>query len=486
MLYLNGNWQEGEGASFTSLNPSTQEPLWQGRAASAAQVEAAYEAAAHAFADWSQRSFDERRAYLTAFRDQVDARKDELTRLISEEIGKAPWDAASEVAALLGKLAFSEKAYAERTPTREQVLANGSVAHLTHRPHGVMAVFGPYNFPAHLPNGHIMPAMLAGNVVLFKPSELSPAVGEWLMRRWEEVNLPAGVLQLLQGERETGVVLAAQKLDGLLFTGSVNTGKKIHELFAGRPETIIALELGGNNPLIIDQISDIKSAVLETILSAYISSGQRCTCARRLIVVEQPNTPAYLEALAHTASQLIVDAPDATPAPFMGPVISNHAAEALLSAQTTLLKQGAKPLLSARRLHENRPFLTPALLDVTGLGTVTDEEYFGPLLQLIRVPDLDTAIHVANQTRFGLSAGVLSDDAARFAYCAARLRAGIINWNQQTTGASGGAPFGGVGQSGNHRPAGYYAADYCAYPVAGVQRERLALPDSLPPGLTLS
>lgn len=484
MHYINGEWVEGNGARFRSENPATGMVIREYKSADSVQVEAAVNAAGAAFARWAATPYDERAAVLTRFRDLLEARRDELAACISEETGKIGWDAQSEAAAAIGKLAFSLKAYAERTPTRTQALETATAA-LTHRPHGVMAVFGPYNFPAHLPGGHIIPALLAGNTVVFKPSELTPATGEWLTRRWEEAGLPPGVLNLVQGKTETGIALAEGNIDGLLFTGSVETGLKIHQSFAGRPDILLALELGGNNPLIIDQIDDIKSAVLETILSAYLSTGQRCTCARRLIVIDSPQADAYLDALKAAIASLRIGAPGDTPSPFMGPLISNREADKLLAAQDDLRARGADTLNEMRRLHDTLPFISPALLDVTSVADLPDHEHFGPFLQLIRVRDLDTAIRTANATRFGLSAGMLTNERARFETCLHRLKAGIVNWNQQTTGASGMAPFGGIGCSGNHRPAGYYAADYCAFPVASMQRETLALPDSLPPGLTL-
>jgi succinylglutamic semialdehyde dehydrogenase len=243
--------------------------------------------------------------------------------------------------------------------------------------------------------------------------------------------------------------------------------------------------MGGNNPLIVSRVSDIRAAVLETLLSAYTGTGQRCTCARRLIVIEGENSDAYLKLLVESAGKLTIGAYDSTPAPFMGPLISTREADRLLKAQADLEKLGGKTLLRIRSLKQGLPFITPGIIDMTGVKNIPDVEYFGPFLQLYRVKDGAEAVAKANDTSFGLSSSVLCDDPAEYQWISSRIRAGLINWNRQTTGASGAGPFGGIGVSGNHRPAGYYAADYCAYPVATVEAEKLVLPEQLPPGVTI-
>lgn len=484
MQYINGLWVDEGSHIFASSNPATGKTIWQDKAASAELVAAAVAAARAAFSIWAALSYEARLGHLEAFKSLISSKQEELTRLIAEETGKALWDAKSEVAAVMAKLGFSVDAYAERTGIKSKASPVGNAV-VRHKPHGVMAVYGPYNFPAHLPNGHIMPALLAGNTIVFKPSEQTPMVAEWMVKQWHEAGLPAGVLNLVQGERETGMALANAAVEGILFTGSSATGKAIHAQLAGRPEIVLALEMGGNNPLIVCEVSDIKAAVLETILSAFTGTGQRCTCARRLILPAWPGREDFVAQLVAATQALTIGAYDSEPAPFMGPLISQREAKRLLEAQVNLEALGGKPLLRMRQLQENLPFVTPAIIDMTGIPHAPDEEYFGPLLQLYRVDTADEAVQLANATRFGLSAAVLCDDHALFQSLSSKLHAGLVNWNRQTTGASGAGPFGGVGISGNHRPAGYYAADYCAYPVASVEAEKLALPAQLPPGITL-
>jgi len=482
--FIAGVWQAGQGEAFESLNPVSQAVIWQGQGATADQVEAAVQAARQAFPAWGRRPLEERIAVLERFAACLKDKADLLARAIGEETGKPLWEAATEVTSMVNKVAISVQSYRERTGEKSGPLADATAV-LRHKPHGVVAVFGPYNFPGHLPNGHIVPALLAGNCVLFKPSELTPLVAELTVKCWIEAGLPAGVLNLLQGARETGVALAGNPgIDGLFFTGSSRTGNLLHSQFAGRPDKILALEMGGNNPLIVAEVSDIDAAVHDIIQSAFISSGQRCTCARRLYLPATAQGDAILARLVEVSAAIEVGLHDAQPQPFMGSMISEKAALGMLAVQQQLLELGAVALLPMRQLTPGTGLVTPAILECSALSqALPDEEHFGPLLKVFRYTDFDAAIRAGNDTSFGLSAGLLADDEALYQRFLRRIRAGIVNWNRPITGASSAAPFGGIGGSGNHRASAYYAADYCAYPVASVELARSELPAQLSPGL---
>ncbi|MCE5982388.1 succinylglutamate-semialdehyde dehydrogenase [Pseudomonas wadenswilerensis] len=483
--FIAGSWQAGQGEALQSLDPVSQQVVWQGQGASAEQVDSAVKAARQAFAGWALQSLEARISVLEAFAAALKANADELARCIGEETGKPLWEATTEVTSMVNKVAISVQSYRERTGEKSGPLADATAV-LRHKPHGVVAVFGPYNFPGHLPNGHIVPALLAGNTVVFKPSELTPKVAELTVKCWIEAGLPAGVLNLVQGARETGVALAANPgIDGLFFTGSSRTGNLLHQQFAGRPEKILALEMGGNNPLVVDEVKDLDAAVYTIIQSAFISAGQRCTCARRLLVPQGAWGDALLKRLVEVSKNISVGAFDQQPAPFMGSVISLGAAKALLDAQAQLLGNGGIALLQMTQPQATAALLTPGIIDVSAVADRPDEEFFGPLLQVIRYSDFDAAISEANNTQYGLAAGLLSDSHARYQYFWLQSRAGIVNWNKQLTGAASSAPFGGVGASGNHRASAYYAADYCAYPVASLETASLTLPATLTPGVSL-
>ncbi len=467
--FIDGRWRPGNGPAFGSINPATGGKIWDGRAAAVQDVNAAVDAARAAFGQWSRLSVNQRISHLKAFAALLAEGKNDLARAIAMETGKPLWDAAGEAGAMVNKLDISITAYQERTG--EKVAANGAMrTRLTHKPHGVLAVFGPYNFPGHLPNGHIIPALLAGNTVIFKPSELTPMVAEKTVELWEKSGLPAGVLNLVQGAKGTGIALSSHSgIDGLLFTGSAATGHVLAKQFAGTPHKILALELGGNNPLIVWDVEDIPSAAMITMQSAYITSGQRCTCARRLIVQEGPGGDRMIERLAAAIDGVRIGAFDDETEPFMGPVISKEAAGGLLAAQDQLKKKGGKVIREMAGMDRGPAYLTPGLMDVTNIADLPDEEHFGPFLKVSRMKDFTAAIEAANRTKYGLAAGLLSDSEDLFNQFYRDIRAGIVNWNQPLPGASSSAPFGGIGASGNHWPGAYYAADYCAYPVAGLE-----------------
>ena len=484
-LYINGLWLEGHGPQLESVQPVTGQQVWDGAGASIDDVDAAVRAARDSFPAWRRKPLAERRQIIEAFGRLLEENKEELAHQIGLETGKPLWESRTEVGAMIGKIGISIRAYDARTGLSEDDVAAGHAV-LRHRPHGVVAVFGPYNFPGHLPNGHIVPALLAGNTVVFKPSELAPGVAEVTVRLWQAAGLPAGVLNLVQGASDTGRALAGHAgIDGLFFTGSSNVGHLLHQQFGGQPEKILALEMGGNNPLIVQDVSDLDGAVHHALQSAFLSAGQRCTCSRRLLVPNGSAGDTFLKRLAEVAGRITPGEFDAEPQPFMGAVISVAAADKLLQAQQSLLAKGAKPLLEMKRVREGTALLSPGILDVTGVETV-DEEFFGPLLTVYRYDAFDQALEIANNTRYGLSAGILTDDRALYERLVEEARAGIVNWNRPLTGASSAAPFGGVGASGNHRPSAYYAADYCAWPMASLEADKSTLPESLAPGLNFN
>jgi succinylglutamic semialdehyde dehydrogenase len=473
-LLIGGAWRQGGGDELVSADPAGGSEVWRGRTASKHDVAAAFQAARAAFAGWSRTPIEARKAVALRYRDLATARRRELAELIARETGKPRWEAEGEAAALASKVDISLAAHEARTGTHETATPFGR-AMLRHKANGVMAVFGPYNFPGHLPNGHIVPALIAGDVVVFKPSELAPGVGEAMAALWREAGAPPGVVNLVQGGPSVGAALIADpELNGVLFTGSAATGAYIHKVFGGRTDVILALEMGGNNPLVVWDVADAETAASLIVQSAYVTAGQRCSCARRLIVAKGAAGDRVVAATAEIAGVARIGAWDEEPAPFMGPLISPQAADKVLEAQARLVAAGAKAVLSCARLAgRSDAFLSPGLLEM-GEAKASDEEVFGPLLQVQRANDFDHAVALANDTRFGLAAGLISDDRALWDVFVRDARAGVVNWNRPTTGAASNLPFGGPGLSGNHRPGAWYAADYCAYPVASQEADVLA------------
>lgn len=482
--YINGQWLKGTGTTLESTNPAYRRLIWQGNNASQQEISMAATAAHQALISWSQTPFEQRAKTIQEFAKQIEKNRAQLAQLISLETGKPLWESQTEVTAVIGKINLSIQAYQERTWPKQTVTAEANAC-LRFKPHGVVVVLGAFNFPAHLSNGHIVPALLAGNTILYKPSEHTPAVAELVMQCWHDSGLPAGAINCLQGDATCGKILLSQDIQGVYFTGSYPTGLRIHQQFNNRPEIILALEMGGNNPLVIDEVNDLSAAVYNTILSTLITSGQRCTCARRVIIPNTHKGDEFLKQFIDSCKTIKIGPFDQQPEPFMGPVISHDQALKSLHAQKSLLELGGESLLRMVLIAEHTGLVSPGIIDMTRVKTPPDEEIFSPLVQIYRYESFDHAIELANQTRYGLSAGLLSDDEKKYQQFYHSIHAGLINWNRPTTGAASSLPFGGVGLSGNHRPSAYFAADYCSYPIASMEQPHLTTPAQLLPGIIL-
>jgi len=483
---IRGEWKPIPGALLQSRNPARPAELVWSAAPRIQAVDEAIAAARDAANTWAAIGLDGRAKVLRKFQSLAAARVEALAALIRDEVGKPMWDARAEAQLLATKVDITLDTATEGTLKRvtgyELSLGGTKSGRCWFRPHGVMAVLGPFNFPAHLPNGHIIPALAMGNTIIFKPSDRTPAVGQFLAQLYHEAleaeGAPKGVVNLVQGGADVAAKLASHDdIDGVLFTGSWIVGRRIMQANLDRPGRMLALEMGGNNPAAILPDADIKQAITECIRCAFITSGQRCTCTRRLIVHEAV-ADTVIPAICKAAAALTIGDP-ASPAPiFMGPVISEQARAAIFEAYRAMLAAGGEVLVEMRESDGGTGgwYLTPGVVKVTRFTKAddiradagADHEVFGPLLRICIVKTLDEAIEQANATRFGLAASVFTKDAAAAARFCNQVRAGCINWNTGTAGASSKLPFGGLGHSGNHRPAGAFSVDYCAYPVAGM------------------
>ncbi|WP_421853724.1 succinylglutamate-semialdehyde dehydrogenase [Novosphingobium sp.] len=454
---------------LVSFEPATGSELWRGRIGDAEDVIAR---ARRAWPAWAAQPLSTRIELLRRFANEVRKEAEKLADLIARETGKPLWEARGEVDAVVDKVEASVRAYAERTAQRKLDSALNGTSAVRHKPHGVLAVISPYNMPALLPAAQIVPALIAGNVVVFKPSEKAPATGDLLARCFHRAGISAAVMQVLFGGPEQGQALAVHDgVDGVLFTGSAHAGVSINRKLASNPGKLVALELGGNNPVVVWDTPKIVDAAAIVVQSAFASAGQRCSSARRLIV-KSTMYDAVITEVRRLTERLIVGAPFDTPTPFMGPVIDNVAADGLTESFVYLLSNGGRAIKHMARLRDDLPFVSPAIIDVTKIEERPDVELFGPLLQVIAVDDFDEAIAEANNTRFGLTASLIGGSPQEYNRFWANIRAGIVNWNRPTIGEAAAAPFGGVGLSGNNRPGGYYTADSCAYPVSSAEMEQ--------------
>jgi succinylglutamic semialdehyde dehydrogenase len=456
--------------SLTSIEPATGEMLWAGETG---DVDLEVQIARDAWPDWAARPLSVRIELLRRFANAVRARMEDFAELIARETGKTLWEARAEIQSVIERVDLAVTAFAERTPRKQFEGALGARNAIRHKPHGVLGVIVPWCSPAEIPCSHILPALIAGNAIVLKPSEKTPATAMMLLACFLEAGVPDGVIRLVIGDSREGVALGGHPdVAGILFTGSTQAGLALHRQLGGQPAKIAALEMGGNNPIIVWDAPDNATAAAVVVQSAFLTGGQRCTAARRLIVAEQDHEVLLAE-IGKLTSRIIVDDPLRQPQPFMGPMVDNDAANIVDEAFLDLILKGGRPLQHMRRLNPDRPFLTPGLIDVTRIANRPDTEHFGPLLQVIRVPDFDTAIAEANATHYGLSASLISRSPHLYDRFWANVRAGAINWNRPTNAPPPAAPFGGIGLSGNRRPTGHYAADYCAYPVISSESEQL-------------
>ena len=471
MIYIDGKWTEGNGRSFSSICPINNKVIWNGNYASNSQVLRAINSAYDAFPNWNERGLDSRLNIIKKFYSLLEINKDKIKDLIRLETGKEDSDSLSEVNASIAKYQNSLNAFHLRTGKSSSPLGN-NIQITDHKPHGILNVIGPFNFPFHLPNGHITPALIAGNVVIFKPSEHTPLVSELMVKLWVEAGIPNGVITLLHGSKDEVRRLAKHpKTNGLLFTGGHVAGMSLSKLMASYPHKILALELGRNNPLVVWNTRKLKKASNLIFESAFISSGQRCTCARRLILQDSKSSKKIIQLIKNKSKLLSYK--ESSREYFYGPLISKAAVKSFIDFQDLLIKAGGKVILKGKHVKSKGNYVTPSIIDMTGVTKVIDKEMFGPMIQIKFVASFSEAIYQANNTSFGLSAGLISDKQSFFDNFVNEVSAGIINFNTTTTGASGSAPFGGSGMSGNLRPAGFYAADYCAWPVASVVNQNL-------------
>lgn len=468
-------------------------------------VSRAIGAARSALPAWSRLPIEARAAVLRAYQSLVKQREAAIAELVRDEAGKAAWEALAEARALAEKvditLAEGPHTGRARITGFDLPVSGTRVGRCVFRPHGVMGVVGPFNFPAHLPNGHIVPALLAGNTVVFKPSDKTPAVGqllaELIIDALREADAPAGVFNLVQGGTEVAAALTGHDgLDGILFTGSWPVGRRILEANLDRPGRIIALELGGNNPAVVMPDADLKQAAIEVARSAFATTGQRCTCTRRAIV-HAGVAPRFFDLLARVARGLVIGDPrgggeaGGTPV-FCGPIIRREQLDAVLAFQRQAIALGARPVLECAAIPSaaSGHFISPGILEVPRFTLADDPradpgcdfEIFGPLLRVAVAGSFDEALEQANATRYGLASAIFTKNGAWIERFLAESRAGCVNINTGTAGASSKLPFGGLGLSGNHRPAGSFSLDYSAYPVASLIESGDAA--TIPQGMT--
>ncbi len=451
-------------ASPADLNDVVGRHAW-----SLQHVDDAVASARSAFNSWRKTSPVARAQFLRGYQAALKRNAEALANVIAREIGKPLWEAKTEVAAMVTKV---DVTLGEGAAFTADLRVDDLPGEIRHRPHGVVTVIGPFNFPGHLPNGQIVPALLSGNTVVFKPSDKGPGTAVVMSKCFAEAGLPAGVFNVVQGPAAVAEKLTQhQDIDAILFTGSVAVGQRIIAANSNRPGLLIALELGGKNASLVLDDADLERTVREVAFSGFATAGQRCTATSRVIVTRGV-AERFCERLARAAKSVKVGHVF-DEGVFMGPLISEASRRALVHAQGLAREAGFEALAAGGALevsghpgHYVRPAVHLAPRGLARLAVYTGTELFAPDLAVQVADSIDDAIALANDTPFGLSAAVFTQSLESFEYCADALRVGVLHHNRSSAGASGRLPFGGIKASGNHRPAGTLMGASCVFPQA--------------------
>lgn len=453
-------------------------------------VDKACEGAKAAYKSWRKLSFSDRKNYLMRLKEVYSTHKEQLAQVISRETGKPYWETLTEAQAMIGKIdvTLNESMKLVDTVKVENALP-GIDGYIRYRSRGVMAVIGPFNFPGHLPNGHIIPALAAGNTVVFKPSELTPAVGQLMAQMFEKAGFPKGVFNLVHGVAETGKRLVSNdNVDAVLFTGSYEVGLKIKQDTLNQYWKLLALEMGGKNAAIVWKDADFDKSIYECITGAFQSTGQRCSCTSRIILHESI-AQKFTDRFYQLAKKLKIGHWQDNP--FMGPLINAASVEKFIRFQEIGKREHAESLMRGKELEVGKPgyYVTPSINLVKEFrkdSVYQQTEIFGPNVAIYTVNDLEAAIEIVNGTNYGLSASIFTKDRANYEKCLEDVEAGCINWNRSTAGASSRLPFGGVKKSGNDRPSAHFAVQYCTVPFCNLEDQGPFDASKIVPGLDLS
>jgi aldehyde dehydrogenase (NAD+) len=461
--YINGEWLAGNSQSANTNPSNLADVIGQYTQGDAAQVDAAVAAARVAFPAWSNGGIQARSDALDKIGSEILARKEELGTLLSREEGKTKPEGIGEVtrAGHIFKF-FAGECLRLAGETLPSVRPNIGVE-ITREPIGVVGLITPWNFPMAIPAWKIAPALAFGNCVVFKPADLVPGCAWALAEIISRSGIPAGVFNLVMGPgRVIGDALVHHAgIDAISFTGSVAVGSRIAQACAHNLKKV-QLEMGGKNPQVVLDDADLQQAVELSVQSCFYSTGQRCTASSRLIVTDKIY-PAFIEAMQARMARIRVG--DACEAGIdIGPVVSQAQLEQDLSYVEIGKAEGATLLCGGERLQRATEgyFLAPALfVDSTAAMRINREEIFGPVASVIRVKDYEEALAVANDTPFGLSAGIATTSLKYATHFKRHAQAGMVMVNLPTAGVDYHVPFGGrKGSSYGPREQGTYAREF--------------------------
>ena len=439
-------------------------------------IEAVIQSAERGYETWRKLSFEERIGYLKKYQEIVRSKKDEIAMALALEVGKPLWEAKTEAAALDSKVSVTITDSYERitTETIKDVMPKID-GHTIYRPLGPSFVIGPFNFPCHLANGQILAALLAGNSVIFKPSEKTIYSAQLMIECFHEAGFPAGVVNFINGTGHTASKITSDKrIRGVFFTGSRGVGLRILENTYKDLNKLVALELGGKNSSIIHHDTNISHALPELLRACFLTSGQRCT-STSMILVHRKIEQEFINQFKAVTERIIIGHPTLhKPEPFMGPLIDEHAEKLYFEFCGYGKQEGAEEIVAPKKLDVGYEgyYVSPSIHYAKKLnlkGKFIQEEIFGPNCFFVPYDDIEEAIHIANCTEYGLAASVFTRDPEIYKLCLRDIESGLINLNRSTVGASARLPFGGLKNSGNHHPAAVAMIDHCVGTVAALE-----------------
>jgi succinylglutamic semialdehyde dehydrogenase len=479
----NGEWTGRSPANFTDVLGVFRY--------SYASIEDAVKSARTAFDFWRKKKPQERAEFLKKYQAALTRKQDEIAEAIAREVGKPLWECKTELIAMINKVDVTVQDSMRFVQDYEipQIMADTQGA-CRYRPLGVMAVIGPFNFPGHLPNGHIVPALMTGNTVVFKPSEKTPLVGQLMAECFAEAGFPPGVFNLIQGEKEVGRRLCVhEKVDGVLFTGSYEVGTRIKQDTLQQHWKLLALEMGGKNPAIVWDDANLDVALHETLVGAFVTAGQRCSATSR-IIVHNKVLDQFVERFHERAKAFTIGNP--LDNPFMGPLIEPGSVDRYMKFLGIAVREGCEVVMRGKTLDVGLQgnYVTPSIcwiknpsVENSRKSVYQQTEMFAPNVAILGVSSIEEAIAQANCTQYGLVTSVFTQSRAVYGQCLEDLQMGLVNWNKSTVGASSKLPFGGFKKSGNHFPTAVAASLYCAMPVASLEVSEPKLSSSMMPGL---
>ncbi|MCY4321076.1 MAG: aldehyde dehydrogenase family protein [Bdellovibrionaceae bacterium] len=417
-----------------------------------------------AYKNWTRLSVKQRVKKLKPLKAIIKKNISSWAELISRETGKPLWESKGEVKALISKMDFVFEEGIKRIQKQVVPQAHGAVRF---KSRGLILVIGPFNFPMHLAFGQILPALVSGNTVVFKPSEKTPASAQKLTQAFHQLDLEPGVFQMIQGGAEISKKLSSHpKISAVLFTGSFEVGQKIKSALIKDFSKILALEMGGYNSALIWESANLNLAVAETLKGCFWTSGQRCSSTSQ-IILHKKIANRFIKKFISSAQKIKTE--HWSKNSFMGSLIDSMALKRFFSLQQEIKKRGGEILLEGKQILKDKGwYVSPGIYKMkfdknSSFGT---KENFTPQVILYETNSLDEALEMINHSGYGLSLSVFSKNKKVKEDCFNFANVGLINYNLSTIGASGYLPFGGVGKSGNNRPAGSFAIDSCVIPIA--------------------